>query len=44
VPIGQAWFWMPEWQAGEREADEDIATGNLTRYDSRADVVAALDR
>ena len=21
----QAWFWTPEWQGGEREADEEIA-------------------
>ena len=25
----QAWFWDPEWQAGEREVDEEIAAGNL---------------
>ena len=26
----QAWFWTPEWQAKEREADEAIAAGRLT--------------
>lgn len=28
----QAWFWTPAWQAGEREADEDLRpgrTGNI---------------
>lgn len=28
----QAWFWTPQWQAGEREADEDIAAGRTTSY------------
>src|SRR5262249_34991948 len=27
IPRDQAWFWTPEWQAGEREADADIAAG-----------------
>jgi AbrB family looped-hinge helix DNA binding protein len=27
IPDDQAWFWTPEWQAGEREADEALAAG-----------------
>ncbi|THV35788.1 AbrB/MazE/SpoVT family DNA-binding domain-containing protein [Glycomyces buryatensis] len=27
VSADQRWFWTPEWQAGEREADEQIAAG-----------------
>jgi antitoxin PrlF len=30
----QAWFWTPGWQKGEREADEDIAAGRVTRMKS----------
>jgi hypothetical protein len=30
----QAWFWRPEWQAGERAADEDLVAGRATRYES----------
>ena len=26
----QAWFWTPSWQAGEAEADWDIASGRVT--------------
>ena len=26
----QAWFWTPSWQAGEAEADRDIAAGRVT--------------
>lgn len=39
----QAWFWTPEWQAGEREADADIAAGRGTRYRSDEEFLAALD-
>ncbi|MEX0682918.1 MAG: AbrB/MazE/SpoVT family DNA-binding domain-containing protein [Dehalococcoidia bacterium] len=27
VDADQAWFWTPEWQKGEREADEDKRAG-----------------
>lgn len=39
----QAWFWTPEWQAGEREADADIAAGRGTRYRGDEEFLAALD-
>jgi hypothetical protein len=38
----QAWFWTPEWQAREREADEDLAAGRLTRHESDEEFLAAL--
>jgi antitoxin component of MazEF toxin-antitoxin module len=38
----QAWFWTEDWQRKEREADEDIAAGNVTRYLSDEDFDAAL--
>ncbi len=40
----QAWFWTPEWQEGEREADADIAAGRTTYFDSTEEFLAALDR
>jgi hypothetical protein len=39
----QAWFWTREWQAKEREADEDLAASRGTRYESDKDFLAALD-
>ncbi len=27
IDADQAWFWTPEWQKGEREADEDLKAG-----------------
>ena len=43
VPRDQAWFWTPEWQAKEREADEDLAAGRVTYYDSSEEFLASLD-
>ena len=39
----QAWFWTPEWQAGERKADADVTAGRRDRYDSDKAFLAALD-
>lgn len=39
----QAWFWTPEWQAKEREADDAIASGKGTFYDSAEAFLASLD-
>ena len=30
IDADQAWFWTPEWQASEREADEDIKAGRIS--------------
>ena len=38
----QAWFWTPEWQEGEREADEHIAAGRLDYFGSTEEFLAAL--
>lgn len=44
-PADQALFWTPEWQEGEREADEQIASGNLSPvFDSVDDMFDHLDR
>jgi hypothetical protein len=39
----QSWFWTDEWQAREREADEDLAAGRTSVYASDDDFLAALD-
>jgi len=43
IDASQAWFWTPEWQAGERQADADIAAGRVDRYDSDEEFLAALE-
>jgi len=42
IDASQAWFWTPEWQAKEREADEDIAAGRGERFESDEEFLAAL--
>ncbi len=42
IDATQAWFWTPEWQAGEREADADLVAGRVETFDSGEDFGAAL--
>jgi hypothetical protein len=42
VPNDQRWFWSKEWQAMEREADEDIKAGRVKRFDNVEDLIADL--
>lgn len=39
----QAWFWTPEWQAGERAASRQIQEGQGVVYESDEDFLAAFD-
>jgi antitoxin PrlF len=43
IPTDQAWFYTPEWLAGEREADEEIAAGRGTVHESVEDMFDHLD-
>lgn len=42
IDATQAWFWTPEWQAGEREADADRTAGRVEVFGSDQDFTAAL--
>lgn len=45
VPADQAWFWSADWQAGEREADEEIAADDLSSvYGSAEEMFTDLDK
>ncbi len=39
----QAWFWTPEWQLKEHEAEADKAAGDAERFESDEEFLAALD-
>jgi AbrB family looped-hinge helix DNA binding protein len=43
IDASQAWFWTPEWQKGEAEADADIAAGRVVRMTDE-EFLAFLDR
>lgn len=44
IDAAQAWFWSPEWQAGERQADADRAAGRIETFASGEELIAALGR
>ncbi|MGI8428098.1 MAG: hypothetical protein ACR2OB_02075 [Solirubrobacteraceae bacterium] len=39
----QSWFWTPEWQRKEHNAEADKAAGNADRYDGDNESLGALD-
>jgi AbrB family looped-hinge helix DNA binding protein len=44
IPDDQAWFWTPEWQAREHEADEALADGDHgTIFQSGEEFLEFLD-
>jgi AbrB family looped-hinge helix DNA binding protein len=42
IDATQAWFWSPDWQAGEREADADRAAGKVESFPSGEEFIGAL--
>lgn len=40
----QAYFWTKEWQEGEKEVDEDIKKGRISKkYDNAEDLIRDLN-
>lgn len=39
----QAWFWTPEWQAGEQHASAELAAGQSEYFDDEDSFLAALE-
>jgi AbrB family looped-hinge helix DNA binding protein len=44
VDADEAFFYTPEWQAAEREADEDLVSGRYDDFDTMADLLVDLER
>lgn len=44
IPDDQAWFWTPEWQAKEAEADQEIADGGGTVMSAEEFIAELADR
>ena len=42
VRHNQLWFWSDEWQAGEREVDEEILDGKYELFNSIDEFIAGL--
>jgi hypothetical protein len=43
LPSDQSWFWSPQWQAGEAEADDDLREGRFKTFDHVDDFINFLD-
>jgi bifunctional DNA-binding transcriptional regulator/antitoxin component of YhaV-PrlF toxin-antitoxin module len=43
VPADQAWFWSPEWQAGERRVDDYVSRSEVRVSNSADDFLSELD-
>jgi hypothetical protein len=39
----QAWFWTPEWQAGEQRATAEMEAGQTEYFDDEDAFLAALE-
>ena|SRR5579862_3980498 len=44
IDASQAWFWTPEWQEGEREADAQLAAGEGESFASGEEFLEALQK
>jgi AbrB family looped-hinge helix DNA binding protein len=44
VPRDQAWFWTSDWQAKEKEADEDLASKRFRDFDDLEELLKDLHR
>ncbi len=42
VDLSQAWYWTPEWQAGEREADAQLGVQDGETFDAGEALLEAL--
>jgi bifunctional DNA-binding transcriptional regulator/antitoxin component of YhaV-PrlF toxin-antitoxin module len=42
IDATQAWFWTPQWQQGEHEADADLVAGRAQTFNSGEDFLDAL--
>ena len=43
VAADQEWYWTPEWQAMEAEADEELAAGQYDDFATMDDLIADLE-
>lgn len=45
IDPGEVWFWLEDWQKGEREAESDIKDGRLSGpFETAEDLLAHLHR
>lgn len=42
LDVDESWFWTEEWQAGEREAEEDFKAGRYQEFDTIDSLITHL--
>ena len=42
VPRDQAWFWTPDWQKKEKQADRELSAGRYRDFDKLEDLLKDL--
>jgi hypothetical protein len=40
----QEWFWSEDWQAGEREAEADLAVGRVREFENAEEAIRFLKK
>ena len=43
IDRSQAYFWTERWQEGEHQAEEDIHSGRVKKFDNADDLIADLE-
>lgn len=43
IDRSQAYFWSKRWQHGEHQAEKDIQTGNVEKFDNLHDLIKDLE-
>jgi AbrB family looped-hinge helix DNA binding protein len=43
IDRSQAYFWSKRWQAGEQQAEKDIQTGKMDKFDNVDDLINDLE-
>ena len=44
IDADQAWFWSKDWQAAEKEAQQDIKTCKVKKFNSASQLIKELDK
>jgi antitoxin MazE len=44
VDAEQAWFWTKDWQEAEKEAETDLRSGKVKKYNSIKELIKGLDK
>lgn len=44
IDAEQSWFWTKEWQEAEKEADADLKSGRVKKFETIEELIEDLDK